>query len=121
MVVVCVCACAWICCVCADVGECKEIKEERKMNLLVSGDGGHVGVWIRWWMQMHCICLSWRACQRTCWLADVLWMGLMRIEADGFADVLRMGLMQIEVDGFDADGLWMGMMRTRLRMGCGWV
>ena len=31
---------------CADVGECKEIKEERKMNLLVSGDGGRVGVWI---------------------------------------------------------------------------
>ena len=30
----------------ADVGECKEIKEERKMNLLVSGDGGHIGVWI---------------------------------------------------------------------------
>ena len=44
------CACVHVrvdlLCVRADVGECKEIKEERKMNLLVSGDGGHVGVWI---------------------------------------------------------------------------
>ena len=39
-------ACAWICCVRGDAGECKEIKEERKMNLLVSGDGGRIGVWI---------------------------------------------------------------------------
>ena len=43
----------------ADVGECKEIEEERKMNLLVSEDGGRVGVWIRWWIRMHCICPGW--------------------------------------------------------------
>ena len=41
--------------------------------------------------------------------------------ADGFADVLWMGLMRIEADGFDADGLWMGLMQMRLRTGCGWV
>ena len=35
---------------------------------------------------MHCICSGWHACQRTCWLADALRMGLMRIEADGFAN-----------------------------------
>ena len=46
MVAVRACTCVWICCVRGDAGECKEIKEERKMNLLVSGDGGRIGVWI---------------------------------------------------------------------------
>ena len=56
-----------------------------------------------------------------CVPVDRLRMGLMWIEADGFVDRLQMGLMRIEADGFDADGLWMGLMRTRLRTGCGWV
>ena len=34
---------------------------------------------------------------------------------------LQMSLMWIEADGFDADRLWMGLMRTWLRMGCEWV
>ena len=67
----------------------------------------------------------------TCWCADMDDGGpWMRVDtgvrasgriADGFADRLRMGLMWIEADGFDVDGLWMGLMRTRLQTGCSWV
>ena len=30
------------------------------MNLLISGDGGRVGVWIRWWVRMYYMCPGWR-------------------------------------------------------------